>query len=206
VNATELYLANGKPAGVYFCETCRTVYGTAHGKDAAENCCVCAECGKSCPRDSGEYTNLHRECFDVSHKRRHTERLNKAEVCKGYDGWVYVEGWGPQDGFFPSPEEAVEYILDQCDDSEEFDPAGLPQFAFCCQPNNPPRPDVEDVLQRFEDNGYEGISDDVSGTKELQEALDAFWELNKGLISWTMDAKRKVRLVYESNAVGVEDP
>lgn len=194
MNAYQLLNPEGTPSGIWVCSTCRIVFSDRHGgKDEAEACCICKYCGEPTPHDDKEcYTRMHKACREANRRKLMAQRLDEADEHDGYDGWVYVEGWGPNDGYFASAEEAEEYIWDVHDDGCE-----LPQWAFCCESSPPPRLDVEDVAQRFEDNGYEGIGDDLSGVKELQAALDKFWEQNKGLLSWHVDYSRKVRLSFE---------
>lgn len=189
MNAQQLYLADGRAANVWFCGTCRTVY-KHKVRDLAEDCCKCRVCGESCPRDAPDtWTNLHKSCHEDERRRRHAERFDKAEEVADYDGWVCVEPWGPQDGYFASAEEAEEYIWDVHEDGDE-----LPEWAFCCERVEPRWPDVSDIVERFADDMYEGYEDHLNGTKELEAALKAFAEANADLCSWTVDYTRKVRL------------
>lgn len=194
MTAYQLYHHDGREAGVWVCATCNLIFSARHGgKDEAEACCVCKYCGEPAPRDDNNcYSKMHKACWTEHLKAAHAKRLESAEEVEAHDGWVYAEGWGPQDGYFASAEEAEDYIWDTHEDGCE-----LPQWAFCCTSSPPPKLDIEDVAQRWEDNGYEGIGDDLSGVKELQKALDKFWEQNKHLVSWTPDYSRKVRLSFE---------
>lgn len=190
MNATQLFHEDGRPAGLWYCGTCRMPF---RDQEVAEQHCRCRECGESCPRDSpGDYTHLHRTCFEKRNAQRIAERIEKAVEVDGYDGPVYVDGRGPQDGYFANAGEAEEWIWDTHEDGDE-----LPQWAFCCHVESPSWPDVEDVFDRLADNMYEGFEDHLNGTEELSAAFDAFREANKDMKVWNVDYSRKVRLNWE---------
>lgn len=194
MNAYQLYHQDGREAGVWVCSTCNVIFSARHGgKDEAESCCVCRHCGRPAPRDDKDcYTRMHHDCWQEQNAERQAKRLAEAEEFAEYDGWVFLDGVGPQDGYFASAEEAEEYIWDTLEDGEE-----LPQWAFCCEREEPRFPDAEDIVERVTDNLYEGAADDIEGIEALERALERFAEVNKDLHSWTPDYSRKVRLSFE---------
>lgn len=194
MNAYELFLSDGRSSVAWACEACGVIYSPRNGaQPEAEACCKCKYCGEPAPRDDNDcYTRMHKTCWQQDRRDRQAKRLEKAEVVEQYDGWVFIDGVGPRDGYFESAEEAEDWLWDTHEDGDV-----LPQWAFCCTSSPPPRLDLEDVTQRFIDNGYEDIEDDLVGLARLREALELFWEENKHLVSWTPDYSRKVRLNFE---------
>lgn len=82
MNATELYLADGKATGIYFCEKCRMVRST---KVLAEECCKlprCFECGKEMLRDGWSTCQT---CRDIRRERLDAERYIAAVGCDALD-------------------------------------------------------------------------------------------------------------------------
>ena len=76
MNATELFLTDGKPAGIFFCEKCRTV---ARTKGDADQCCAPYLC-KVCGKDSGrKFWTICESCIVAQMEAKEDERFRNAE-------------------------------------------------------------------------------------------------------------------------------
>jgi hypothetical protein len=192
VNAHQLRLDDGKPAGAWYCEDCKTV----HGNEAlAEMCCTCNYCGKYIKREKGRgRSSSHSACFHAEVNRRYDEQLAKAtEVGSEYSGWVYCERGGPRDGYAEDVDTMAEWWADQIADGElELDK--YPEFVLACKPEPPGRIDLSDLLDRICEEGYEDQRDDIEVPDGLRELLDKFNDMNAHLVSWMIDHTRKVKM------------
>ena len=178
MNATELFVKEGKSAGIYFCGQCRCVSRT---QAEAEQCCkpyACDKCGKEILR----YHTRCDDCHNVERARVERERFDKAEKLTEWTGWVYCEGLGFRDGFFESI-------------AELSDEEGLPEYVWTCTPDHFVHADVSDITERIADQAYEDWDpDELNGLEELRAALDKFNEANKDAISYSPDYTKAVLL------------
>lgn len=182
-DAKELFLADGKSAGVWYCTTCRLVKRT---EAEADKCCrpwVCENCGK----ESQKYHTLCTNCDNLRREAAKERRLADAELVEDYDGWICSQdAIGPMDGYFRSVEEFIDY----CEDEE----IEIPEFVHCCRPHHI-TVRVEDALSRLEDEGWEGMTEHLVGEKELIMAIDAFNIANAETCRvYDVDYKRKTRV------------
>src|SRR5678816_2583587 len=109
MNPVELFHADGKSAGVFYCGTCRIV---ARDREGAEVCCKpwqCKTCGKEVPRFHGE---CH-ECIHERYRKQSEEKLEKAEKLETWDGPVFHPDIGHNNGYFASMEEALDYFAEE---------------------------------------------------------------------------------------------
>jgi len=169
MNATELFLKDGKTAGIFFCGKCRMV---AHSQQMAEECCQSYKC-QYCGKDTGtrHYTACD-ECRAANEAKKERERFEKAEKLATWGGWVYSEGLGYNEGFFPS----IEDLLDYCLDEEVF-----PEYVWACKPNHFAVLDADSILQQMEESGeaYEDFErENLNGIEELKVAVEKFNEAN----------------------------
>lgn len=179
----QLFLASGKSAGVWYCESCHLVKRT---EKEAEECCQPRHCD-TCGCEVDRFRITCGDCQRQNVLQRDLDALEKAELVKEWVGWVWhPEMSGHQDGYFRDAEE----LLDQCDLEDE----DVPEYAFCCKMRQL-KVHIEDILQRLDDNGWEEMTEHAEGVEELQAAIDKFNELNKEtFVIWEADYKRKVRL------------
>lgn len=111
--------------------------------------------------------------------------ISRPERYPDWDGWVYCESLQRHnEGYFESIDELVDYCLDLENDEDDFE---WPEWCFACEESPPPHIDMSDIIERFIDEGYEGIEDRIQGEDELRKALDAFWEANKHLVTYYPD-------------------
>jgi hypothetical protein len=183
MEAKELFHHDGKPTGIFHCAKCRVVY---RDKEGADKCCLPAIC-KCGTEIEDKYYLICRACRDKQQAIKELERLNKAEVVQDHEGWIYSDGYGSRDGYFEDIYDLIEYLEDN-----EIPENQWPEWVYVCTEELPCRLDVDDVCQTWIDNGYEDIDDSIQGKKELQEALNKFWEQNKQLVSYTPDYSKKI--------------
>ena len=134
----------------------------------------------------------HSACWNAEQARKEAARREKAEVVSNYDGWVYCEGWG-RDGYSPSLDALAEEIEDDCEKPR-------PSYAWACKEEPFNKLDPEDCFERVCDDSFDGAYDQLSGTEELKQAVDAFNAANAGLVSYAPDFTRVVLLPAIANA------
>lgn len=126
----------------------------------------CTQCGGVCE----PYTSGCRTCFEAKAFVADQQRLRSASVvdAAGYDGWVFSDGHGYNEGYFYSLDELFEW----CDD-EGIEP---PCYVHPCEPTAPPQVSVDYLLDCIADNEWEGFDaeNDLVGVDELAKAVDAF--------------------------------
>lgn len=178
----ELFNADGKSANVWYCGECRVVHKE---KTKADKCCEPWLC-KTCGKDAGQYRIKCSACTRAEYDQRDRERLEEAAIVEDYDGWVFaLEGYGNQDGYFPSVEELIDCYWDAGD-------AGFPSHVFACK-SRVLKADVCDVLEQLDCNGYEEMTEHACGIEDLSKAIDTFNEANKEVFTvWEADYTRKV--------------
>lgn len=176
MNAIELFHKDGRPAGIWHCEKCRIV---ANNLEQAESCCrpyKCSGCGSECER----YHTLCRICVEAKQEQQERDRFEKAEKLTAWDGWVYSDGYGHQDGYFSSLDDFMEFVLEEGIEA--------PAYVWACKSEAFAYADVDHILENIEQNGYEDFdADTLDGIPELKAALEAFTEANKGVLSYTPD-------------------
>lgn len=177
MNATELYLKDGRSAGIFFCEKCKIV---AHSKSLAEQCCNNYKC-QDCGNDTGSRLWLVCDrCRDMREIKREQERYEKADKVTEWAGWVF-------DGsdYFESIDDMAERYED---DSRE-----LPDYVWACECNHFVHADVSDITERMADNAYEDWEPDtLAGLNELKSALGKFNDQNKDVCSYSPDYTKAV--------------
>lgn len=179
----ELFLANGKSAGVWYCDSCHLVKRT---QEEAEQCCQPRHCD-SCGCEVDRFRITCGDCQRQKVLQRDLDALEKAELVEGWDGWV----WHPEmvsrnDGYFQCPDD----LLDYCD----MEGVPIPEYAFCCKPRQLWAA-MEDLLHQLDSEGWEDMIESAAGLDQLEKAIDEFNELNKDTFTiWEADYKRKVRL------------
>lgn len=201
MNATELFHQDGKSTGIFYCAKCRNV---ARTQAEAEKCCAptfCADCGKETERRSCDRCNncypAYRQKEDAKRRAKH---LAGAALVKDYAGAVFWDGTpgdvarassyfssGDNDGFFIDMDDLLNAI------EEADEPVDRPEFVFCCT-ERPFHLNLSSAIESACDDMHEGAMDDIDGVEELQVAVDAFNERNKGVVSYGPDFSRKVRV------------
>lgn len=195
MNATELFLKDGRTSGIYFCGECRIVHPS---EDRANKCCTNPECSK-CGVDTGErYYTVCEPCRRAEETRNEQERFEKAEKISSdkWGGWVFLEGAGYNNGYF----ESVSDYLDWHDGNSE-DP--LPEYLWTCTETPFVVAYLDDVIENV--LNQEGCPedfdpDDINGIDELKAAIKKFNEDNEGTLSYFPDYKKAVLIKKEEQA------
>ena len=193
MNAIYLHLPDGTPTKWSMCSECKTVVAPGNF-DVSQKCCACYDCGLPLLPEERKCRSLyHRECERARRARREMEALEKAEIVIDYTGPVYFEGGDGSygDGYFTDVDELAEWLNDQ-----ELPDGGddRPEFAFCYKEIPFRRISLDSLIESACDDMDEDASERLSGVEELEKACNAFYEANKGVVSYFEDRKRKVRI------------
>lgn len=169
----------------------------------AERCCApykCAYCG--CDVDRKTHRTACPVCIVRNDVEKEKQRFEAAEKLTEWDGPIYCESVGYNEGFFPSLGELYDYF--ECPESfDDPDEQKLPPYVYACNVIAFVHGDVGNFKGDLE--GYEDWEGDTVGDDELQAALDAWAEKNKGIVRWEPDYKRAV-LLSKSNTEAEQRP
>lgn len=190
MNAIELFHADGKPAGIYHCEKCRIVKRT---KDEADQCCApvkCAICGAENVRQ------YHCNCDACDEKKRvesEAERFAKAEKVTEWNGAIYSEGHGWNEGYFANLEDLEDWLA--CEEDEDGSQPDRPEYVWTCDDKRFCQLDYDHIIENATQEAYEDWdAGNISGEKELKAAIEVFNEANKEHVSWEPNLKRALLL------------
>jgi hypothetical protein len=182
MNGTELFKADGTATGVWYCEKCRVVH---RAKAHADSCCAVKLC--ECGAVVAAHSMKCEACWDKEVRNRAAERFHKAAKLATWDGPVWAEGCGDNDGFFGSMDEFMEWMDDR--DADESTPA----YVWTCDKKPVVQLDSADIIERATEDAYEDFDSGLLfGLAELDAALKAFNELNKGFVNWIPNYTRAV--------------
>ncbi|MFH0995785.1 MAG: hypothetical protein V1844_09855 [Pseudomonadota bacterium] len=174
MNAKELFISEGAPAGIWFCSECRNVAKT---QSQAEDCCKkhdCRFCGK--PVDE-KHRLVHRICAEQ-------DTIAKAEKLEAWDGYIYLEGVGKE--YF----ESIGELLDEHD----IDGIPAPEYVFICSSIPFTAPDIDKINDWVCDEHDSDAVDCLWGVEELSEALKNFESINQHIIRYEPDFTKMVRI------------
>lgn len=179
MNAVELYLADGRTSGAFYCGKCRIIH---REKQLADECCqarICV-CGAECER----YYTKCPKCVQGEREFREHARFEKAEKLTETE-WNGPVVMPDSDQYFAS----VSDMLDEVDSDD------LPEYVWTCTERPVCELEIGRIIENATDDAYEDFeSDSLLGQKELKTALDAFNEANKGNVVWEADHKLVVIL------------
>lgn len=125
---------------------------------------------------------------------REKEQFDKAEKLKedDWDGPVYCEGYGYNDGYFADLNEFYDDVRDDSEDDDEF---VTPKYVWTCDVSQSCHIDLDDILENSTQEAHEDFDyRDLNGLDELRAAVDKFNGLNKDVVSWTPNFKKCVIL------------
>jgi hypothetical protein len=175
----------GAPPVGYACPTCGQIYtpqtwpaankNTQEEREAearrAASCCHykhCEDCDEVIAPEHSPWT-ICKSCRAKREAAKEAARYAKTEKVQedAYDGWVYWEDYGSQDGFFESVDELRSWAIDE--DVE------LPEYVYACTTHKIPHLNADDIVSNALENefAYEDAIDDMD-IQCLQKLLD-FW-------------------------------
>jgi len=183
-SALELFLADGRSAGVFFCPQCFVV---GRNREIVEECCapkVCTRCGVEFPRNW--LGNTCSRCQGVDFEERLQRAWDAAPKIDGdaWDGPIVTDhGEGSGDGYWSDLDSLRDWL-------EEEDLTLADVRCYATQPIKM-RMDADAIVEWSLDDHYEGAYDDISDTAkaELQALLDAWCEKH-GVTSHVEDNRR----------------
>lgn len=178
MNAIELFLKDGKSAGVYYCEKCKIVNNS---KEFSDQCCqnyLCKQCGK----DTGSrFQLICNTCYNVKRIQGERVRFEKAEKVTEWSGPVYCEGVGYNEGYAS----CVDDLLD------DVEPEDMPKYVWTCDSRPTCDLDYYDIIENATQDAHEDFdSGTLEGEDELKSAIEKFNELNKGSVTWEPNYKK----------------
>lgn len=178
MNAEELFLSDGKSAGVWYCSKCRIVKKT---KAEADECCRPRRC--DCGNECEKYYTECKDCIREKEIARERAKFDAAKHVNSYeyDGWVYCDSLAPE--YFDSVGTLLEYVEDNADDGCE-----IPAYVWACKPHRFAIARIEYVLDSINNDGYDDFStDDLDGVDELAKAMEEFNKKNESIVCYDPD-------------------
>jgi hypothetical protein len=177
MSAVELYKADGTTAGIFFCSQCRIVHRSQEEAEWCHGEKLCS-CGKKITQ--GYYQRKCNECDSKEWKEK--ERKKESERFEAATKITEAEYKGEHvycgDKYYDSVEDAIDQYLE----GQE------PEYVWACIDKSLPSVDVEDVTSNLLDNMWDDADvSDLYGVDELEAALKAFNEANKGIQLWEPD-------------------
>ncbi len=197
--AIELFHADGKPSGIWYCSECRSVHTQLRTAQSCHGVTHCEDCGKELGKRQPYYRTQCDECRNKAWREKQAKeefaRYTKAVKIKA------SEYAGPQVFFNDRYYETVEDAIDGCD--------ALPEYIWSAKDIGLKKATMEDLVDRILEEAWEDADiDDLNGTEDLQKAIDAFNEANaivsvymvdynealvlddEILVEWRMEQKR----------------
>jgi hypothetical protein len=176
MTASELFHADGKPTGVFYCGKCRIVH---RDRIMADNCCVPYRC-KYCDVEVDKYRLVCAACCRKQDIAKEAARFEKAEKLTAWDGPVVMPD---SDRYFSD----VGDYLDQTEWDEEQTEC---EYLWTCHAKPVCHLDYDTIIENATQEPYEDFDpESLRGRKDLEVALAVFNELNKGNVCWTPDYK-----------------
>lgn len=184
--AVELFHADGKPSGVWYCSECYALYNQ---QEHARSCHGIITHCKSCGKELGQRQRYYRtRCDECSEKQRRDnqakEELDKYTKATKIKASEYT---GSRVYFGGKYYETVEDAIDGCDEP--------PEYVWAAKNVGLPKATIEDLIYRVLDEAWEDADPNVLyGLEELQEAVDAFNEANSGIAVYVVDYREAIVL------------
>ena len=140
-----------------------------------------------------EIRSVYDKCFSATSTRHDAERFAAAEKITSWNGPVYCEGVGYNEGYFSDLGEFLDYAADRFED-------GFPSHLWTCETIPVVNLDLEQILENeIENCSIEDFDqDELQGREELDAAMEKFNELNKDRTYY--EANYKKALVLNPNA------
>ena len=189
MNPIELFHEDGKSAGVYYCSKCKKITDKGNFQ-IIENCCkpyMCKYCSILVDSEiEGKYRTAHRVCQEKADYDKEQDIINKAEKLEDWEGYLWYD-----ERVFVSMEDLTDYM--DCQFSEEED---WPEFVFVAIPLEQRKMNSGHIVDDFLEDSYETayIYIDPDSVKNLQIAIDKFYQDHAHIICYIEDISRVVRI------------
>ena len=148
---------------IHICVDCGGVWPNL---ESAEKCCAkyfCKHCNKELPK-------YHTICNDC----RRQERYEKADKITEWDGWVYLDDMGYDDGFFESVDALIEYCI--------VTDTSIPKWAYTCVKERHLL-DIDTALEMMVEEAFEGAFDYLVDREELIAFVNE-WNKKQDIVSY----------------------
>lgn len=177
MDAQELFLADKRSAGVWYCTGCKQVRRT---KAEADACCVphaCDDCGQP---TEGTYTMICSPCRSKRERASEDARAAKAKPSTDWDGYVYSGGTYYSD-------------MDELLQAMEDDESQPPDYVWPCKSTPIVAVDWDNICESICEDAYEDFDErDIHGVPEFRAAIAAFNAANKDMIAYNPDYKQVI--------------
>lgn len=186
--AVELFHADGKSSGIWYCSECRAVYNNHHAAQSCHGITYCEDCGK----ELGKRQPYYRTQCDECDRKKWREKQDKEEFDR-YTKAVKIKAsdyTGPQVFFNEHYYETVEDAIEECDKP--------PEYVWSAKDIGLKKATIEDLVERVLEEAWEDADiDDLEGVDELQSAVDGFNEKNAGISVYMVDYNEAIVLDEE---------
>lgn len=142
-----------------------------------------------------ERAEFSREYETPGYRERQSARTDARRLAAAttvpaaeYGGWVYLDGYGHNEGYFESVDDLLEWVDCLADPGD--DPPARPAWAFACSERGfefDMEREIESVLQDY----HEDAIHQLDGLDEILDAVRA-WVARQTLVSYFADHKRVV--------------
>lgn len=176
--AIELFHADGKSSGIWYCSECRSVHTQQRTAQSCHGVTHCEDCGKELGKRQPYYRTQCDECSNKAWQEKQTkeefERYTKAVKIKA-SGYT-----GPQVFFADRYYETVEDAIEDCDKP--------PEYMWAAKDIGLKKATMEDLVDHILEEAWEDADiDDLNGIEDLQKAIDAFNEANAAVSVYMVD-------------------
>lgn len=169
------------PCGVFVCGVCNLV---THA-DLVEKCCKSCDCGKP---SRNRFECKCSDCWRLDYRERRAKQLEEAELVEWDGSMIFSEDVsGYRDGWFDSPEDLLDYLADEDEDSK-------PEFAFlgrkCVNTL-----DIDRAVEAITEDTFKDAELHVADSdwSDLRAAVDKFND-KYAVTYYEHEYKRKVRI------------
>ena len=165
-------------ADLFECGQCKVIH---RERTQAEKRCICDVCHR--PQDPSRPYSAHADCWRLREEQNIASDIERAEKLENWDGPVIYDG-----EFYID----IESFVDRW-------PRDKIHFGriFATKAESFPGVSYDDIEYRLCSDGYEDMSDDLAGTKELIAAIEKFNAANKSMVTHWEYRTRVVRVPEE---------
>ena len=141
-----------------------------------------------------EVETINKFANRVWRAKQEATRYEKAEkiAAADYDGWIFTESTGHNEGYFESVGEYLEWAEEENYDLDETDGDYIHPESYLWATNSSPccALDLDGILENATQDTYEDFEiDSLKGLEELKNAIDKFNHSNKDKIAYEQNKK-----------------